>query len=53
MATILRMHAVHGARVERTVVEKAIGITETQPAPVSIMVKAGTPITTSVRLDDD
>ena len=34
-------------------VEKAITVAETQLAPVWIMIKAGTPITTSVRLDDD
>lgn len=45
--------AVHGPGVERAVVEKAITVAETQLAPVWIMVKAGTPVTTSVRLDDD
>jgi putative redox protein len=45
--------AVHGPGVDRAVVEKAIAVAETQLAPVWIMVKAGTPITTSVRLDGD
>lgn len=44
--------AVHGPEVERAVVEKAITVAETQLAPVWIMVKAGTSVTTSVRLDD-
>lgn len=43
---------VHGAGVDRAAVEKALTIAETQLAPVWIMVKAGTPITTSIRLDD-
>lgn len=45
--------AVHGAGVDGAAVEKAITVAETQLAPVWIMIKAGTPITTSVRLDDD
>jgi len=43
---------VHGAGVDRDAVEKALAVAETQLAPVWIMVKAGTPITTSVRLDE-
>ena len=44
---------VHGEGIDRAAVEKALTVAETQLAPVWIMVKAGTPITTSVRLDDD
>jgi uncharacterized OsmC-like protein len=53
MATELTIHAAHGPGVDRAVVEKAIAAAETQFAPVGIMVKAGTPIATSVRLDGD
>jgi len=43
---------VHGPGVDRATVEKALAVAETQLAPVWIMLKAGTPITTSVRLVD-
>lgn len=45
--------AVRGPGIERAAVERAIAVAETQIAPVWIMVKAGTPISTSVRLDGD
>lgn len=44
--------AVRGAGVDKAAVEKALTVAETQLAPVWIMLKAGTPITTSLRLDD-
>lgn len=43
---------VHGPGVDEAAVDKAITVAETRLAPVWVMVKAGTPITTSVRLDD-
>jgi len=43
--------AVHGAGLERAAVEKAVTDAGSQLAPVWIMVEAGTPVTTSVRLD--
>jgi len=45
--------AVHGQGIDRAVVEQAIAVAGTQLAPVWVMVKAGTPVATSVRLDDD
>lgn len=44
---------VHGPGVDRATVEQAVAVAETQLAPVWVMVKAGTPVATSVRLDDD
>jgi uncharacterized OsmC-like protein len=44
---------VHGPGVDKATVERALTVAETQLAPVWIMLKAGTPITTSVRLTQD
>lgn len=44
---------VHGPGVDKATVERALTVAQTQAAPVWIMLKAGTPITTSVRLADD
>lgn len=45
--------AAHGTELDRTAVEKAVTVAESQLAPVWIMVKAAAPVTTSVRLDGD
>ncbi len=45
--------AVHGPGVDRDVVEQAVAVAGTQLAPVWVMVKASTPVTTSVVLDGD
>jgi uncharacterized OsmC-like protein len=44
---------VHGPGVDKATVERALTVAETQLAPVWIMLKAGTPITTCVCLTDD
>lgn len=44
---------VHGRAVDEATVARALTVAETQLAPVWIMLKTGTPITTSVRLADD
>lgn len=44
---------VHGPGVDKAAVERALTVAQTQLAPVWVMLKAGTPITTSVRLTND
>lgn len=44
---------VHGPGVDKATVERALTVAQTQLAPVWVMLKAGTPITTSARLTDD
>jgi putative redox protein len=44
---------VHGQAIDEATVARALTVAETQLAPVWIMLKAGTPISTSIRLADD